>query len=565
MSFYSDASVVMIPSGYKTSKVYCAVPTDGAADLSFSRSNDTATRVGPDGLIEKVRTNLLTYSQQLDNAAWTKGGVGTYTSAITTGFTDPTGGTNAQRWLATIGSVSDRAFVRQLATLTNATPYNLSFWIKSNTGSNQELYIQFQGAPVSTILATSTWTRYSYTQVTSSTSVNIGLDAKDLAIDVLVYGFQLETGDIATDYIATTTAAVSVGPVANVPRLDYLNSSCPRLLLEPQRTNLVLYSEQLDNAAWLKSNITVTPNVETSPDGYTNADKIVGSVAIPDFRTTSTIAITNGISYTWSAYVKNAGYQYVRLTAWTADDPVTTFDLDAISVVSEAGPAHTSTIEDVGNGWRRITITRTSTAGVAWFRCIPLANATGSIVQNGVDGIYLWGAQIEAGAYATSYIPTLGAAVTRGAETAIKTSATALIGQTEGTIFLEFQKNAGVDAANIAFSLSDGTSANIIYYNFEGPVIEFIASSSVQAIKSGGINLVAGTNKIAVYYKANDFGIYLNGTSIFTDTSGSVGAMSKFNLGSFFNDAYPVGTRINQALLFKTRLSNSSLAELTSL
>ncbi len=72
MSFYSDASLVMIPSGYKTSKVYSAVPTDGSGDLSFSRSNDTATRVGPDGLIEKVRTNLVLQSQTFDNASWNK-------------------------------------------------------------------------------------------------------------------------------------------------------------------------------------------------------------------------------------------------------------------------------------------------------------------------------------------------------------------------------------------------------------------------------------------------------------------------------------------------------------
>jgi hypothetical protein len=58
MSYFDDASLVMIPSGYKTSKVYSVKPTDGTGDLAFTRSNDTATRVGPDGLIEKVRTNV---------------------------------------------------------------------------------------------------------------------------------------------------------------------------------------------------------------------------------------------------------------------------------------------------------------------------------------------------------------------------------------------------------------------------------------------------------------------------------------------------------------------------
>jgi hypothetical protein len=193
------------------------------------------------------------------------------------------------------------------------------------------------------------------------------------------------------------------------------------------------------------------------------------------------------------------------------------------------------------------------------------SSAPAAWAGNGTSSVSFWGSQIEAGAYPTSYVKTTTAAVTRLADQAAKTGISGLIGQTEGTIFVEFQENKGVDAANIIFSLSDGTSANLIYYNLEGPVVEFIASSSIQAIKSGGINLVAGTNKIAVYYKANDFGIYLNGVSIFTDTTGSVGAMSKFNLGSFFNDAFSVGTPINQALLFKTRLSNAKLAELTTL
>jgi hypothetical protein len=83
-SFYEDASLVMIPSGYKTSKVYSAKPTDGAGDLVFTRSNDTATRVGPDGLIEKVRTNLILQSNSFSDAAWVKLGVGTGTAPVLT-------------------------------------------------------------------------------------------------------------------------------------------------------------------------------------------------------------------------------------------------------------------------------------------------------------------------------------------------------------------------------------------------------------------------------------------------------------------------------------------------
>jgi hypothetical protein len=93
MSFFSEASLAMIPSGYKTSKVYSALPITGDGDLTFSRSNDTATRVGPDGLIEKVRTNLQTYSQDFSNAVWVKSAGATLTHSQT----DPNGGTTASR------------------------------------------------------------------------------------------------------------------------------------------------------------------------------------------------------------------------------------------------------------------------------------------------------------------------------------------------------------------------------------------------------------------------------------------------------------------------------------
>jgi hypothetical protein len=243
-----------------------------------------------------------------------------------------------------------------------------------------------------------------------------------------------------------------------------------------------------------------------------------------------------------------------------------------VNTFSNTYTGTTTKVDNVGNGWYRVSLTTTTNETTFGVRiassntATPTVGAFGAISYAGNTNnfFYAWGAMLEAGAYGTSYVKTEAAAVTRLADAASKTGISSLIGQTEGTIFLELQKNAGVDSANMPFSLSDGSSANLIYWNLDGGVAEFIASGSTQAIKTG-ITLAAGTNKIAFYYKANDFGIYLNGVSIFTDTSGSVGAMSKFNLGSFFNDAFPVGTPINQALLFKTRLTNAQLAELTTL
>jgi hypothetical protein len=554
MSYFDDASLVMIPSGYKDQKVYSVKPLDGSGDLTFSRAS-SATRVASNGLIEKVRTNVVTYSEAFDNAAWTKGGVGTYTSAVTTGFTDPTGGTNAQRWLATIATTSDRAFIRQLLTLTNGIPYNVSFWIKSNTASAQELYVQFQGGAVATVTATTSWTRVSYTQTTSVTSVFVGVDAKELATDVLIYGYQVEVGDIATDYIATTTAAVSVGPVANVPRLDYLNSSCPRLLLEPQRTNITLFSEQMDNAAWTAINCTVSANAATSPDGYTNADSISTTAANSFFGAVSAVTISADAStYTQSVFVKwVSGSEIVKLrVALTAGTSVAKETIANVRTGVITYTDSTAQIVSYGNGWYRISqqVTNNSTNTNFNYQFYPTSDGTNTNV------IRLWGCMAELGAYATSYIPTLGTSVTRVADAASKTSATALIGQTEGTLYAEFDVTLGVDGGE--YFLSDGTNVIALQFPPSSP-------NTIRAIiyNGGGFPVLmdytystAGLHKVAYAYKANDFVLYVDGAQRASDTSGTVPACSIVQFGGM--------QRVSQALVFKTRLSNSDLAALTA-
>jgi hypothetical protein len=266
MSFYTDASLVLIPSGIKDQKVYCAKPVDGSGDLVFSRSNDTATRVGSDGLIEKVRTNVLTYSQDLSNAAWkTATDGGTITKTANAG-TAPDGTNTASRVQVAGGGTYSLVYQDSVNPLGIVV---ISGYFKRYGGTNQtfRLFGDNGSALSGTLTATDTWQRFSFVMNASSTGADgLAADASNNAYDILVWGMQLETGDIATDYIATTTAAVSVGPVANLPRLDYLGSSCPSLLLEPQRTNLATYSEQANQ--YTKIEATIGSNVLTSPDGY---------------------------------------------------------------------------------------------------------------------------------------------------------------------------------------------------------------------------------------------------------------------------------------------------------
>jgi hypothetical protein len=570
MSFYSDASLVMIPSGYKDQKVYCAVPTDGSADLTFSRAS-SATRVASNGLIEKVRTNLLLQSQTFENASWAKVGVGTGLAAVVTANAGaaPDGTTTADRIVFNTGAGTtsgDRSIFRQSVVITEGS--NLSFYIKSNTGSSQSIGFH-NGAQIDIVTATTSWQRFSVNVSSAVTFVgleNRGDNATAGTCDVLVWGAQLQNGDIATDYIVTTTAAVSVGPVANVPRLDYLGSSCPRLLLEPQRTNLVFYSEQLNDAGWAAGAV-VTANTAVSPDGYTNADSVM-EAGINDYQIIGDpVTTTSGTAYTYSFFAKPNGRNFARILFGNGsfpDDKSAYFNL-LTGEVSAASPI-TASMVSYGNGWYRCIATLTSDANATdavYFG--PARNMTDGYlpyVGNTSAGIYAYGAQQEAGAYATSYIPTLGASVTRVADAASKTGISSLIGQTEGTLFAEFTTSGLPATDQYFFNLSDGTTTNIIYLGFYSTI--FVA----RVIDAGslGCNINVGlaentTYKIAFAYKANDCKLYINGVDSGTDTSVIIPAVSQFGMNEInLTAAY----KVNQALLFKTRLTNSQLAELTA-
>ena len=375
-------------------------------------------------------------------------------------------------------------------------------------------------------------------------------------------GAQLEAGDIATDYIATTTAAVSVGPVANVPRLDYLGSSCPRLILEPQRQNLVWFSESIDNAYWSKSTNgsatapSVTANYTTSPDGYQNADRIQLSrtgTTSSDFSIIGTGSINLGSTGTATLYVKSltSGTQNL-LMYWGGGQG------GVFSVTTE---------------WTRITLSNLSVTSTALV--IGSRGGSGDYFNGGDTtlDIAVWGAQVEAGAYATSYIPTLGAAVTRGADASYKASVSGLIGQTEGTLYAEVQNNSigstsGSDNAVLSIEGASNNDIITILYQPTGDIIALVlVGGSIQVLISYNAGVTTSPKKIALAYKANDFAFYVDGVQVGTDTSGTVPTCSNIGLGNYYNGGsiQTINSKIvNQALLFKTRLSNADLAALTA-
>jgi hypothetical protein len=363
---------------------------------------------------------------------------------------------------------------------------------------------------------------------------------------------------------------------SGVPRLDYQGSTCPKLLLEPQRTNLAVYSEEYDNAVYTKVNLTASANTTASPTGATNADSILESNTNSTHESWQRVSMTSGQAYTQSCFFKANGR--TRVIMQTFDNATMyangIFDLSAGTVVASSGGA---TIQAISNGWYRCSISGTSPATGLGYCVIALCEntyATPSVVPTYTGdtskGVYFFGFQLEAGAYATSYIPTTSAAVTRLADAASKTGISSLIGQTEGTLFGELKITAYDPNGFIPVYLKNSAGSNEVYVWFQtdgrirGRVYNASAAQA-DIFTDAGFATVGGTYKFALAYKQNDFAFYVNGQQIGTDTSGTVGATSEFYFTYAQLSGFSFPLNINQALIFPTRLTNAQLAELTTL
>jgi len=365
-------------------------------------------------------------------------------------------------------------------------------------------------------------------------------------------------------------AGVTASSVADVPRLDY-SGDCPSLLLEPQRTNGLTYSEHFDS--YTKINISsITSNAITSPEGVVNASKLIPNTTNGEHIIFKSSMGGGATANTQSIYAKAGGYNFLIIRfdlptsrAW--------FNLSN-GTVATLSAGVTATIEDAGNGWYRCSATlTTSSYGNA---VIGLSQTDGvyTFAGNGTDGIYIYGWQSEAGAsYPTSYIPTYGTTVTRLADSCSKTGISSLIGQTEGTLFVEFEHSITNTSEDTRFILSDNTYNNWTFFSIEN------GTSLRYYLTSGGVNQLdatvtnvfptAGKYKVALAYQDDLLTIYVNGVqkvnNTNTTTIPSMSALLLSGKEAVTSAVELVNKNVNQALLFTSRLSNADLANLTAL
>ena len=315
--------------------------------------------------------------------------------------------------------------------------------------------------------------------------------------------------------------------VNDTPRLDWLNSDCPSLLLEPQRTNLQAYSENFSGAAWSLSSVTITANSSISPNGELTAYKLETTSSVGSLN--GFLQITSNTEYTYSIYVKADTTSICRIELTdnlnSSDYYYGRADFD-MSTETLTTSLATASFDRLDGGWYRLKMTATSPN--------PILGATrAKIFLPEVGSIFIWGAQTEAGGYATSYIKNVDDinGVTRLKDECLNGGDADLFDITEGTFF--------VDAVNFSpplndysmITLSDG-STNIVRFLYESSRIRVTVIASNNVEQDYFIAGVASNqrNKVALTFKKDEFKVYHNGVLKDTDTSGDIPTgLSKLN------------------------------------
>ena len=529
--------------------------------------------------------NLLGFSEAFDNAGWQKLG----SSIVTGAQANPVNGLfNAQKLMEDTSTGIHRTF--QTVTIA-AGPHTLSFYAKSagrdwiHINASGAAYTAFVNVATGAVGATvgsptvtmtpigSGWYRVAMTYqnatagasnqqiwlASNSTTTSYTGDGNS---GVYIYGAQLSDSASLDPYVPTPGAAPSSTAFYG-PRFDFDPVTLlPRgLLVEEQRTNLLLYSERFDDAIWVKGSggagsvAVVTPNTATAPDGTLSADRLqlnAGGTALADF------------SFVQQSVTGLANPHSAARSVWMRSNTGLSYQI----AIRELG-ANTFSVVTVGPNWSRFEY---STSGVA---------AVGDGLQIIVRGTYgtsttadilVWGAQLEAGAFATSYIPTVASTVTRSADVATITGQNFAqwYRQDEGTIVGDISLNNAPAAATFSlYAVSDNTANERIFVGTGvgsgGNINTLVTDGGVLQAQTvnGGLS-TAGIYRYANAYKLNDFASVANGGAAVTDTSGTVPTVDRLYAGASALGTAQINGHIRAIRFIPARAADFQLQGLTT-
>jgi hypothetical protein len=351
-------------------------------------------------------------------------------------------------------------------------------------------------------------------------------------------------GDLEVVRNTTATRVNELGLIenvaANVPRIDYADGECPSILVEPQSTNLVNYSEDLNNAAWSLNGVTKTQNAGISPDGLNNATLFSGAGGY----STNTYNGSNVLTHSRSIWAKTV--------SGTGTASLCAFNGNANSLFT------------ITNEWQRFTLTGYSSTGGAFFYAVDFR--AGNLSQ-----ILLWGAQAEVGSYATSYIPTLGSAVTRNADLIGSINIFTNELNTSGTWFLDQSSNESIGSTSIQYCLFSGDTqfvdGLIIEINSSGALSFRKFTNTVSGIRQVITNSNVARTKLIIRWNESTsiINIFLNGLLAHTFTGQTFVNYESLRFFDSNSSTITSISKVYSTMLFSTPLTDQECIELTTI
>jgi hypothetical protein len=540
----SSASLLVTPNGYTEGVLFSTLPNSSSGDFTVTRAT-TATRTNASGLIELVPYNLLQYSEAITTSPWSNQGTPIVTINDTTA---PNGALTADK----ITNSNSSNYVRQSVNLVVGQIYAASVYIKNIDATQSILFIRSTASNLNLVI---TWSGNDISSTNVGTFESVGdgwyrVQASFTALEAsalfrlynfntsessYIWGAQLVEGTNALPYQPTTTRL-------NISRADYSLGGCPNILLEPQRTNLALWSEQFDNAAWSKAGITLTVNNAIAPNGIQSADLMVPTTTDSYLRQ-MTLSFASGTTYTTSIYLKsNTG---------------SSFSLN-MRLRENNGLQDLIQSKTITTEWQRFDLTITATVTGTYTLWIG-GNASWVIGEN----LLIWGAQVEAGAYATSYIPTTSASVTRNLDQISRNNVftNGLITSSGGTWFVDLRNNIARNR-DVSSRLGIGDNITMSVNSFSFIPVASLGRLSINKYIGGVLTTLyittANTSKIAIKWNGTTADVFENGVKVISAT-----AFTSTALEYIANTTNGVPVNINSMGLFPVPLSDSQCIELT--
>lgn len=354
---------------------------------------------------------------------------------------------------------------------------------------------------------------------------------------------------------------------ANQPRYDYDPATLQLrgLLIEEQRTNLLLRSAEFDNASWTKDAGSITASAAVAPDGTLTADKYIPDATNVGTHRVRQLTTNTTAAHSISFYAKADGYNWIKVRLASQ---FVNFNVATGAIGQSVGGS--GVIQSVGNGWYRCTanLVPGSANAFAYIYASTTDDAsadTTAFAGNGTSGILIWGAQLEAGAFATSYIPTTTAAVTRAADNASVTALTNIgFNASEGTLVATASWYSFSGGRVMALSGSGFASRLADVYGISpGNVVYYKTTDAVQ--NTIGTGLAANTlGRISLAYKADDYNGALNGTLGGADTATTgLATVDTLGIGNWNGSGFLNG-HIRRLRYYPRRLTNAQLQALTA-